>query len=116
MTYNLEIRCILGVIISPQFMLWSGVTPTLIICNNIKFRKNDGRKTPSERYHYCYIEVLTPELLYKHRQEVMRKHLIQQVKNIQIDKLTNDQLQQIVQITQIPNSNEDISKTEKMVP
>lgn len=46
----------------------------------------------------------------------MRKHLIQQVKNIQIDKLTNDQLQQIVQITQIPNSNEDISKTEKMVP
>lgn len=36
--------------------------------------------------------------------------------NIQIDKLTNDQLQQIVQITQIPNSNEDISKTEKMVP
>lgn len=46
----------------------------------------------------------------------MRKHLIQQVKNIQIDKLTNDQLQQIVQITQIPNSNDDISETEKMVP
>lgn len=92
------------------------VTPTLIIVNNIKFRKNDGRKTPSERYHYCYIEVLTPELLYKHRQEVMRKHLIQQVKNVQIDKLTNDQLQKIIQITQIPNSNDDISKTEKMVP
>lgn len=92
------------------------VTPTLIICNNIKFRKNDGRKTPSERYQYCYIEVLTPELLYKHRQKVMRKHLIQQVKNVQIDKLTNEQLQQIIQITQIPNSNDDISKTEKMVP
>ena len=46
----------------------------------------------------------------------MRKRLIQQVKNVQIDKLTNEQLQQIIQITQIPNSNDDISKTEEMVP
>lgn len=92
------------------------VTPTLIICNNTKFRKSDGNQIPTERYSYNSIEVLTPELLNQHRQKVIRGRLVQQFKEIQIDKLTNDQLQQIIQITQIPNSNDDISKTEKMVP
>jgi len=84
------------------------VTPTLIICNNTKFRKSDGNKTPAERYNYSSIEVLTPELLNQHQQKVMRANLVRQFKEIQPDGLTNEQLQQIIQITQLPNSDENI--------
>lgn len=84
------------------------VTPTLIICNNTKFRKSDGNKTPAERYNYSNIEVLTPELLNQHQQKVMRANLVRQFKEIQPDRLTNEQLQQIIQITQLPNSDENI--------
>lgn len=84
------------------------VTPTLIICNNTKFRKSDGNKTPAERYNYSSIEVLTPKLLNQHQQKVMRANLVRQFKEIQPDRLTNEQLQQIIQITQLPNSDENI--------
>lgn len=36
----------------------------------------------------------------------MRANLVRQFKEIQPDRLTNEQLQQIIQITQLPNSDE----------
>ena len=38
----------------------------------------------------------------------MRANLVRQFKEIQPDGLTNEQLQQIIQITQLPNSDENI--------
>lgn len=59
------------------------VTPTLIICGTQKFRKEDGCKTPRERWHWCQIEILTDEL----KTEFDKRILFQ--KNIRLIKTTD---------------------------
>lgn len=59
------------------------VTSTLIICQGTKFRKQDGNKIPHERWHFCYITILTDEL----KIEFYKKAALSQ--NIQLIKTTN---------------------------
>lgn len=71
------------------------VTPTLIVCNNNKFRKDDGRKVPHERWNSCSIEVLTDDLKHQFYTEVKRQKLIANIKLIDWNKLSLESLSEI---------------------
>lgn len=79
------------------------VTAAVILIGSMKFRKSNGMQIPSDRWSPTRIEPLTPENEKSYQELVERRRLLEYVRGMQIEQLSNAQLQAILDITQKTN-------------
>lgn len=82
------------------------VTKNYVIVHGQKFRKTDGNLVGPDRWNRDHITPLTSELLVQYNKEFLHKQLCTQVKRINFESLTIEQLRAIFNITQNKNKNE----------
>ncbi len=76
------------------------VTAAVILIGSMKFRKSNGMRIPSDRWTLTRIEPLTSENEKSYQELVERRRLLEYVRGIHLEELSNAQLQAILDITQ----------------
>lgn len=75
------------------------LTKTLVIVNNIRFRKLDGRERGSDGFYHCRrIEEATPESISKYKKSIKRAACINKIKRFNLEEASDACIAQILSI------------------
>lgn len=80
------------------------VTPTMIVCNTLKFRRNTGVAIPLESFNLSKIQVLTKELEEAHKTNMRKRNLKATIISTNWESLSVDTLEQVLSCIRNDNS------------